>query len=108
MGHGRISRFPTGTRLWDVGCASDVAFAFYGTSTLVRHYDAGAMSHRDCYKMVGARLIGMVALFTCVVAGGVRADETIDYGRRIKPLLTARCYTCHGALKQKSNLRLDT
>src|SRR5205807_2260871 len=24
------------------------------------------------------------------------------------PLLAARCYACHGALKQKSGLRLDT
>ena len=31
-----------------------------------------------------------------------------DYLRDIKPVLKARCYACHGALKQKSNLRLDT
>src|SRR4051794_9910234 len=31
-----------------------------------------------------------------------------DYEKEIKPLLKARCYACHGALKQKSGLRLDT
>ncbi|MDR3405815.1 MAG: PSD1 and planctomycete cytochrome C domain-containing protein [Chthoniobacter sp.] len=31
-----------------------------------------------------------------------------DYVKDIKPLLKARCYACHGALKQKAKLRLDT
>ncbi|OYW70416.1 MAG: hypothetical protein B7Z37_30800 [Verrucomicrobia bacterium 12-59-8] len=32
----------------------------------------------------------------------------VDYEREIKPLLKERCYACHGALKQKADLRLDT
>jgi hypothetical protein len=32
----------------------------------------------------------------------------VDYSRDIKPLLVAHCYTCHGALQQKSGLRVDT
>ncbi len=31
-----------------------------------------------------------------------------DYLKEVKPLLQARCYACHGALKQKGGLRLDT
>ena len=31
-----------------------------------------------------------------------------DYLRDVKPVLKARCYSCHGALKQKAGLRLDT
>ncbi len=31
-----------------------------------------------------------------------------DYLRDIKPLLQERCYACHGALKQKASLRMDT
>ncbi len=31
-----------------------------------------------------------------------------DYVRDVKPLLAKHCYACHGALKQKSGLRLDT
>lgn len=32
----------------------------------------------------------------------------VDYVKDIKPLLKERCYACHGALKQKGGLRLDT
>jgi hypothetical protein len=32
----------------------------------------------------------------------------VDYLRDVKPLLRERCYACHGALKQKGDLRLDT
>lgn len=36
------------------------------------------------------------------------AEEPVDYLRDIKPIFRARCYACHGALKQESGLRLDT
>jgi hypothetical protein len=32
----------------------------------------------------------------------------VDYVREVKPLLTERCYKCHGASRQKGKLRLDT
>jgi hypothetical protein len=32
----------------------------------------------------------------------------VDYLKEIKPLLQERCYACHGALKQKHDLRVDT
>ncbi len=32
----------------------------------------------------------------------------VDYEKEIKPLLKERCYACHGALKQKADLRLDS
>ncbi|MSR56978.1 MAG: DUF1553 domain-containing protein [Planctomycetaceae bacterium] len=41
----------------------------------------------------------------------VRADESdarVDYVQDVKPILSRRCYACHGALKQKNGLRLDT
>ncbi|MBL9177759.1 MAG: DUF1553 domain-containing protein [Verrucomicrobiaceae bacterium] len=34
--------------------------------------------------------------------------SAVDYEKDIKPLLKERCYACHGALKQKAGLRLDT
>src|SRR5262245_18245591 len=43
-----------------------------------------------------------------LVATAARAEETVDYTRQIKPLLKSHCYSCHGALKQQGNLRLDT
>jgi hypothetical protein len=50
------------------------------------------------------------AAFTLVVLAGLplpAAEGPPDYVRDIKPILQRRCYTCHGALKQKGNLRLD-
>ena len=32
----------------------------------------------------------------------------VDYATQIKPLLKQKCYACHGGLKQKAGLRLDT
>ena len=35
-------------------------------------------------------------------------DADVDYESQVKPLLKARCYSCHGGLKQEAGLRLDT
>jgi hypothetical protein len=36
------------------------------------------------------------------------ADRNVDYSTQIKPVLHERCFVCHGALKQRAGLRLDT
>ena len=36
------------------------------------------------------------------------AADKVDYLRDVKPVLVARCFACHGALKQEGKLRLDT
>lgn len=42
-------------------------------------------------------------------AVSIAADaESPDYARDIKSILKAKCYSCHGALKQEGGLRLDT
>jgi hypothetical protein len=41
------------------------------------------------------------------VPGSLRAAD-VDYSTQIKPILKARCYACHGTLKQEAGLRLDT
>ena len=46
--------------------------------------------------------------FAALCCADVNGDEPIDYTKQVKPLLQARCYACHGALKQESDLRLDT
>ena len=52
----------------------------------------------------GAGLIGLG-----VFCGEAPAESGADdYLREIKPLLAERCFACHGALKQKGKLRLDT
>ena len=54
--------------------------------------------------MEWARVIGVIVVVTGISG---RADEG-RYLSEIKPLLARRCYSCHGALKQKAGLRLDT
>ncbi|MEO2017630.1 MAG: DUF1549 domain-containing protein, partial [Fuerstiella sp.] len=41
-----------------------------------------------------------------ITAAAFPAD--VDYLRDIKPVLKAKCYSCHGAIRQEANLRLDT
>ncbi len=41
-------------------------------------------------------------------AAGPPADPNTFYGARIQPIFTSRCINCHGADKQKGNLRLDS
>ena len=47
-------------------------------------------------------------LIALVLATTARAEDVLDYTKQIKPVLQARCYACHGVLKQKGGLRLDT
>lgn len=35
-------------------------------------------------------------------------SAAVDYLKEVKPLLAAKCVACHGGLRQKGNLRLDT
>ena len=47
-----------------------------------------------------------VALSCILVSAS--AGETVDYTTQVKPLLSEKCYSCHGRLKQESDLRLET
>ena len=49
-----------------------------------------------------------VTLALAVTLSFPTMSRAIDYTREVKPLLKTRCYACHGALKQKAGLRLDT
>ena len=50
----------------------------------------------------------LLTILTLLLAGtcSLRAAD-IDYATQVKPILTARCTVCHGALKQRAGLRLD-
>ncbi len=54
----------------------------------------------------------LLRLIVGILPGGLVADEpgrrAVDYTRDVKPVLSKRCYACHGALQQKAGLRLDT
>lgn len=49
-----------------------------------------------------------VATILLVASIAAFADEKVDYLRDVKPILQAKCYSCHGALRQRGELRLDT
>ncbi|WP_029247508.1 DUF1553 domain-containing protein [Schlesneria paludicola] len=47
-------------------------------------------------------------LFIFLTGADLIGADQIDYVRDIKPILSRRCHSCHGALKQENELRLDT
>ncbi|HAB16922.1 MAG TPA: hypothetical protein DCE44_10780 [Verrucomicrobiales bacterium] len=49
------------------------------------------------------RALGVALLVVLPLSAGAA-----DYTTTLKPLFRERCYSCHGALKQKAKLRLDT
>jgi Protein of unknown function (DUF1553)/Protein of unknown function (DUF1549)/Planctomycete cytochrome C len=50
----------------------------------------------------------MIVAFVLALTAPVPAAPPVDYGREVKPILHARCTSCHGAIRQKAGLRLDT
>src|SRR3954453_19743994 len=42
------------------------------------------------------------------VAGSARAEDKVDFGKQIAPILKEKCFKCHGAEKQKAKLALHT
>ena len=52
--------------------------------------------------------VGLFRVALAILIGSSLGADRVDYARQVKPLLTARCYACHGALKQKGGLRADT
>jgi hypothetical protein len=66
--------------------------------------------------MIGARLCGSVMLALAALTAwagaaenGPRASGRIDFTQQIRPLLSDRCFRCHGpdASRRKAKLRLD-
>jgi hypothetical protein len=55
-----------------------------------------------------SRLHLLPALAAIALGLPARAADPVDYQRQVKPLLRERCFPCHGPLKQKGKLRLDT
>ncbi|WP_395737327.1 DUF1549 domain-containing protein [Prosthecobacter sp.] len=65
------------------------------------------MHHHTFQTLLHAALLRGMAV-TAFAAMVSRAEAAVDYEHEIKPLLKERCYACHGALKQKADLRVDT
>lgn len=52
--------------------------------------------------------VSLVTLSILALPGLSSGGEKIDYLCEIKPIFARHCYACHGVLKQRSGLRLDT
>jgi hypothetical protein len=50
----------------------------------------------------------MIVAIILALTPPVLAAPPVDYGVEVKPILRARCTSCHGAIRQKAGLRLDT
>jgi hypothetical protein len=50
----------------------------------------------------------MIVPIVLALAPSAAAAPAVDYKREVKPILVARCTSCHGAIRQKAGLRLDT
>ena len=72
------------------------------------------MSSPRCWPDVKTHRSTITLGVTAIAASALLAVAPVarcadaDYLREIKPVLKERCYGCHGALKQKAGLRLDT
>jgi hypothetical protein len=60
------------------------------------------------YAFLASMRPGVALFFAVLWCSGDAAFAEVDYAKSVKPLLQERCYACHGALKQKGGLRLDT
>ena len=50
----------------------------------------------------------LLHLFMLLMIGFVPTDDVVDYQTQVRHVFQARCFACHGALKQESGLRIDT
>jgi hypothetical protein len=49
----------------------------------------------------------ILLLAVCAAISSHASGAEVDYVTQIKPILAARCYACHSALRRQSGLRLD-
>jgi hypothetical protein len=52
--------------------------------------------------------ISLVVATTLGANDAWSVGQEVDYLTQVKPILSSKCYACHGALKQKAKLRLET
>lgn len=66
-------------------------------------------AHKTARALLNAAQTVVTAV-ACIFPLCADADESkaVDYLTQVKPLLSEKCYSCHGSLRQESGLRLDT
>ena len=58
--------------------------------------------------MSGRRPAIVVAITALLIATDTSAADAPSFSKDIAPILTAKCAKCHGAMRQKNDLRLDS
>ncbi|HEY0983017.1 c-type cytochrome domain-containing protein, partial [Schlesneria sp.] len=53
-------------------------------------------------------MIRLLSVNAFVAVASVAGAQEVDYLKEIQPILKQRCWSCHGALQQQVQLRLDT
>ncbi len=84
-------------------CASRLFFR----SVPARSLPPSSLANAKTVKAL-TRPYWLVLWLVVIPAAAGNAEDRFDYSHDVKPLLKARCYACHGALKQEAGLRLDT
>src|SRR5947207_13924538 len=54
------------------------------------------------------KLIAITSALISLANGQSRAEDKVDFAKKIQPILQQQCVKCHGPEKQKAKLRLDS
>ena len=56
---------------------------------------------------IAALLLALPIVLTAGAELPPAADITVDFDQHVRPLLAAKCHSCHGEKQQQAGLRLD-
>jgi uncharacterized membrane protein/mono/diheme cytochrome c family protein len=90
------------TRRW---LCTLVLFPVVGLVSLTGHY-GGALTHGADY-LTFVPTVEDEASAQVTLAAVTNVEEAVMYEEIVKPILEAKCYSCHSASRQKGQLRLD-
>src|SRR5437016_4637284 len=65
------------------------------------------MEMPNCLRAVLGTLLTALSIHSAQAAPDVPLPATIEFNRDIRPILSDKCYTCHGPSKQMGTLRFD-